>query len=549
MAYEVAYFTSFTLPRVELKVVQSAYVAWLLGFGRYERLRDRRREIGIDWRWNAANVLAAKNLQGRDDFELDSRGTDGAWLLRYRHRDTGDRAIFFQHQVRLQKRDDSVVVEHGLRRSAPRELLKPMDRPSRPRIVEDLVKKNPSARPLNLDRDIIRLPVDDVDDFVANVLFDAGSVPSVIVSPDEGTGNPLVDPAELAMWLRGMAVVAVLTSTDASWALTNSLKKRGLGDELRCFGGAIRAYNFEKAARLPFIMPFQLQELPAEARTRAAANELARRLAVRTMPQSFFSLIEEEDHRERTRFVENLKRQVIEGTESASQLKADLNELQRRLADADAGARRLEAENADLLEEAIDMEVARDAAREHLQNETFKWTAEVRRLKDENALLREQSKVVRLPPDFLEAVTSALEGPLTPLETVLLLERLFPERVTFLDTAKTSAKKAEVFRYRAKVAQLLVSLVTKYYDAVASGKGDVEARKVFGDEFAAKEAKLSKRGIKLRTFTWKGREFVMEKHLKDGVKQSDAECLRIHFEWMPDEKRIVVGHCGGHLDL
>jgi len=41
----------------------------------------------------------------------------------------------------------------------------------------------------------------------------------------------------------------------------------------------------------------------------------------------------------------------------------------------------------------------------------------------------------------------------------------------------------------------------------------------------------------------------MEKHRKGGVKASHAECRRLHYERFVEEKRIVVGHCGGHLDL
>lgn len=41
----------------------------------------------------------------------------------------------------------------------------------------------------------------------------------------------------------------------------------------------------------------------------------------------------------------------------------------------------------------------------------------------------------------------------------------------------------------------------------------------------------------------------MEQHLKIGVKDSPAEALRIHFAWVADERKIVIGHCGPHLDF
>ncbi len=39
----------------------------------------------------------------------------------------------------------------------------------------------------------------------------------------------------------------------------------------------------------------------------------------------------------------------------------------------------------------------------------------------------------------------------------------------------------------------------------------------------------------------------MTNHLKIGVKPSDAETLRIHFDWDAEKKMIVIGHCGKHL--
>ena len=45
------------------------------------------------------------------------------------------------------------------------------------------------------------------------------------------------------------------------------------------------------------------------------------------------------------------------------------------------------------------------------------------------------------------------------------------------------------------------------------------------------------------------RGILMEKHLKYGVKDSLAETLRVHFEWLADEKKLVIGHCGKHLNF
>ena len=79
----------------------------------------------------------------------------------------------------------------------------------------------------------------------------------------------------------------------------------------------------------------------------------------------------------------------------------------------------------------------------------------------------------------------------------------------------------------------------------------LHAKAVFGhNAYAQNESQaLSNDGRRRRTFTYRGRDFLMEKHLKIGVKDSAAETLRIHFEWLADEKRLVVGYCGKHLDF
>jgi hypothetical protein len=54
----------------------------------------------------------------------------------------------------------------------------------------------------------------------------------------------------------------------------------------------------------------------------------------------------------------------------------------------------------------------------------------------------------------------------------------------------------------------------------------------------------------LRTVIHAGQPHVLWSHLKIGAKQdSDAETFRAHFEWLAGERRILIGHCGPHLDL
>ena len=122
-----------------------------------------------------------------------------------------------------------------------------------------------------------------------------------------------------------------------------------------------------------------------------------------------------------------------------------------------------------------------------------------------------------------------------------------------LDTAYSSAKDSDRggFQHGDKALEMLKALADDYWSDLVAGKGDQQARSRFGKNgFAAKEAEtLSAEGRKRRTFRYQEQDIVMEKHLKHGVKDSYAETLRIHFEWLPKDKIIVIGHCGKHLNF
>jgi hypothetical protein len=135
---------------------------------------------------------------------------------------------------------------------------------------------------------------------------------------------------------------------------------------------------------------------------------------------------------------------------------------------------------------------------------------------------------------------------------VAILEALsviFPDRITVLDTAFESAEESSSFQHGEQAFELLWRLATTYWEEIQS-RGDAEARKLFGKSYAAKEASaLSKAGRERRTFVYGGKGIQMDKHLKIGTADNPADTLRIHFEWIADEKRIVIGHCGKHLDF
>lgn len=150
------------------------------------------------------------------------------------------------------------------------------------------------------------------------------------------------------------------------------------------------------------------------------------------------------------------------------------------------------------------------------------------------------------------AVHDLMSGEATPEQVLHVLSALYPDRVVVLDSAYKSARDAGAFKARRKLAEKLFTLVGAYYDNLATGKGDAEARKVFGDSYSARESESvenNRRARELRTFTYKGVPVEMMQHVKIGVKDSAAETIRVHFKWDAQEQKLVLGHCGPHLDF
>ncbi len=153
--------------------------------------------------------------------------------------------------------------------------------------------------------------------------------------------------------------------------------------------------------------------------------------------------------------------------------------------------------------------------------------------------------------DLRDAALAAFDDDLSLSQCLLMLDTLCSDRVAVLDTAYKSAEDATEFKYPKQAFKLLRTLVTTYYSALLAGQPDAEARKVFGkNDYSAKEAEsMSEAGRRRRTFTYLGQPFFMEAHLKIGTKDSAAETLRIHFYWLASEKRLIIGHCGAHINF
>ena len=146
-----------------------------------------------------------------------------------------------------------------------------------------------------------------------------------------------------------------------------------------------------------------------------------------------------------------------------------------------------------------------------------------------------------------------LAATLRPRKVLELVDSLCPGSFVLLDSALKSADEVAGFEYGDRLFGLLWKLATTYRQARLDGQPDIAGIQVFGpSSFAARESDgIEKNGAarRARTFNYQGKEILMWQHLKIGVKDSPNRTLRIHFYWLAETGRVLIGHCGKHLPV
>jgi len=407
---------------------------------------------------------------------------------------------------------------------------------TRPRIVLDVVNQ---CNPLNgtVGTRVKQLDESSAAAFLAEVERVDRSHPIVVISALRD-GSYLVQPERLRQLLVGIADVVLIPASVNTFEI-----EKVLGRRYGAWGGAVNVLSRFKA-RNPggccdnsLYMPDRLRDL-AEAGVNLDSEILSAVTHQTNVPTSW--------------------RHISMDVVAQAILRGELEDAISQAKQSDGGTGYLP-----LLESAMDQLSEKDKIIEGLREDVqerddhiLELDSSVQGLKF--SLAGRRQAVVNSDDDELhavlpirEGVSALLTGEPTLEQSLTVIRTLFPERIVVLDSALESARESEAFRFGRKGFDLLWKLASGYWPAVANGGGDAEGRKVFGQNaYAQNEAgALSNEGKRRRTFEYKGQDILMEKHLKIGVKDSVAETLRVHFEWVAADRAIVIGHCGKHLDF
>lgn len=413
---------------------------------------------------------------------------------------------------------------------------------TRPQIVAQLVAvcnatgDTPGIRVKVLDEGSAR-------GFIAEVERVDRPVPLVVVSCNRD-GRAAVAPDRLRSILVGIADVVEVPATADTFSIEQIVGRR-----YGAWGGAINLIFPVRKGRdsceTILFLPGKLEELVEDGKS--VESEILAAVTHRTnLSNSWLHVSLDTVGQARLRTL--LAKSISNASGSA-----ELAEYSELLEAADA---ELQAKSIQLLglQDEISELLAEAAAREE---EVGRHEATILSLKHSLSARQGSMDDDLASSRFAEPIRDAISGLISEdieLEQCLaLLEAMCSERVVVLPSAFQSAVESDEkgFRYGERAFRLIWNLGTKYWEALSSGVGDQQARMVFGNSaYAANESdNLSKAGSDRRTFEYRGRKIEMLRHLKIGVKDNSAETLRVHFEWLADEKRIVIGHCGKHLDF
>lgn len=410
--------------------------------------------------------------------------------------------------------------------------------PSAPGIVKDLVR-SPRWTAFGGTEELatVAVPLDigQGEEFVTRLEM-IDRCPLILISLSFASRLPMLQPDELARAVAGAAVVYAATSTEVDRELEWLLPKH-----LRCWNGTVRVYqpganrDFEPdGKRHRFFTAEDIDDRSPDAVAEIIIRGIVRR--GRAGSDTSVTTVDDVLTKQRESRLAELRVKTV-GQPSAEWVKlleAENAALELSVKDLTSQRDQLDQEKETLVEQAGTLRYEIQALKAHLERVGSRRTV-----------------ATEADVALADACRSALTGEPTLTEALTLIASLYPGRVVVLDSAWRSAEDAERFEEKGKAFRLMLTFAAEYWARLNAGEPNATAKQVFGEAYTGKESETvehNSRARQLRTFEYLGRPVEMMSHLKVGVKPSVAKTWRLHFFWDADRKKLVVGHCGKHLD-
>ncbi len=204
----------------------------------------------------------------------------------------------------------------------------------------------------------------------------------------------------------------------------------------------------------------------------------------------------------------------------------------------------------------------RDAAEQRAEDAEYRaeeFKDQIRAIEFERNTMRADAVSARQQCSALEAAARTAKDiralPMNLQDVIVLIGALHGDRIVFTNEAIQSSKSAAIDEASNGVDvawKLLHSMATVLHDLAF---GDTEAGDICaqfrtasgGFEMSMSEGKLTKANARLvssRIVTYDGKDWDITPH----AKSDKPKYLRVHFALDHDKRRVIVGHCGDHLE-
>lgn len=431
----------------------------------------------------------------------------------------------------------------------------------------------------------INLTEDNFDRFIERLVKPERRIPILAIAKprgEDGAGDYLVDPYELAKKIRGSAIVYMIDKS--SFALRRRLfetfvkgkpsYKYGIANgSMRVFFPGVNLDDEEGSQRHYFYTETKLSQSDVSAISNdvcGAITRMYRRYSSEAIDLLSIKVQEERSHREAlSQRVKALERKTeksekpafdINGFHTEQELKeyiALLEEDNANLFEAEKAHR----EYIDLLEAdslcGDDLSVHDDEI-QNLKAEIDQLNGSLRakdyhigELANDKRLLEQQCDAYRCQAVVLQELT---EFPSDAIGSLRLAEQAFGAQLVFLPEAVSSAegfrsgRPSDVFNVLRTMAQDLWPL----YFEENGAKGSIEDRyqSKSGYELSFRESSMTNKDSDLkkkRLRMYNGTEIDVSPHVK-GKCGNRNEKFRVHFYVDRANRKLVIGHCGAHME-
>lgn len=475
---------------------------------------------------------------------LIGAGTETApqfWALSYRHADKDCTHRMWQTDIGITVLDDhrlrfNIQIGHYMRANFLGEM-PALPEPSAPGIIPHLLTKNRwncKAGSQELLAKPEAIQSGHVEAIVKALKNKDRSCPVILISKGHDEARPFINTTELQRLTAGAASVYLLETEDVESEFEFWGAKR-----YRCENGMIRVYlpdldfnNEHDAHRHRFFFPRQILEEGAESVVRQLVR-MCCRFAPKRKGQSIFAL--EELH-------------SIARADRLRQLRGEKTD-----GNQDEWIKLLEETNQELEENIQTLEAERDALqRQVLEREDSLSSRqyEVRSARKEADRLRKDANQAQMQLNALQAFTALPESLSDVLQKI---GTLHADKVIVTEQAIKSAEGYKGFSEINKAWECLWAVATELHTVHFLQTGSINIEQDFrsktGFDLSLKEGRMTQNDsdlMKLRQVQHNGKMHNITPHVKWGNKE--PKCLRVYYAACPDEKKIIIGHCGPHLN-